>query len=95
MGIKIHKNLTSKLKRIENFKVFKNKLKSDTRNSRNGSECSYVGSEVPTAVDMTSPIIWDIMLCSPLKANGSEDTHIASTFRTEGYAKQKTSMEHR
>jgi hypothetical protein len=28
MGIKIHNNLTSELKRIGNFKVFKNKLKS-------------------------------------------------------------------
>jgi hypothetical protein len=28
IGIKIHNNLPSELKRIENFKVFKNKLKS-------------------------------------------------------------------
>jgi hypothetical protein len=28
MGIKIHNNLPSELRRIENFKVFKNKLKS-------------------------------------------------------------------
>jgi hypothetical protein len=29
MGIKIHNSLPPELKRIENFKVFKNKLKSD------------------------------------------------------------------
>jgi hypothetical protein len=28
MGIKIHNNLPSELRKIENFKVFKNKLKS-------------------------------------------------------------------
>jgi hypothetical protein len=28
MGIKIHNNLPSELKRVENFKIFKNKFKS-------------------------------------------------------------------
>jgi hypothetical protein len=41
-----------------------------------------VGFEVLTAVVMKSSIFWDVMPCSPLKVNVSEE-HIASIFVVE------------
>jgi hypothetical protein len=44
-----------------------------------------------TAVVMKSSTIWDITPCSPMSTDLPEE-HIASIFRVEEEAKQKTSL---
>lgn len=51
-------------------------------------ELTVLELEVPKVVRMRINVFWNIMLSSPLKANG----HAVTIFRVEEYTKQKASM---
>jgi hypothetical protein len=52
----------------------------------------FVAFEVLTAVTMKSSILWDVMLCSPLKVERPLEEHATSIFKDVEYAKHEAGM---